>query len=96
MDAQQQATEQQKPKLKKKARNPESYRAARRNAARVAYREAPIVKRRHVADFMVRIGEKPQERVAPSAELNRSPNWRRARTYAYAREISPFPERPVR
>lgn len=83
-------------KLKKRARNPDSYRAARRNAARVAYREAPLAKRRCVADYMVRIGDKPQETIAPSAELNRSQNWSRAKTYAYAREISPYPERPLR
>ena len=28
--------------------------------------------------------------------LNRSQNWKRAASYAHARSISPFPNRPVR
>lgn len=64
-----------------------TYRAARRNLARLRQWDPP----------MHRIGEEAREGWgAPSAELNRSQNWTRAGSYAYAREISPFPERPVR
>ena len=61
-------------------RNRESYRAFRRNEAR------------RTGAVMLRIGEEPIETIAPSAELNRSTNWVRARTYAYAREIGPSTE----
>lgn len=64
-----------------------TYRAARRNLARERKWDPP----------MHRIGEEAREGWdAPSAELNRSQNWTRAASYSYAREISPFPERPVR
>jgi hypothetical protein len=64
-----------------------TYRAARRNLARERGWNPP----------MHRVGEEVREGWgAPSAELNRSQNWTRAKTYSYAREISPYPERPVR
>jgi len=34
--------------------------------------------------------------VHPPVRLNRSQAWRFARTYRQARDISPWPERPVR
>lgn len=73
-----------RPPLKRKPRNGESYRGARRNATRAT------------GTVMLRLGEDAQESIAPSAELNRSQKWSRAKTYSYAREISPYPERPVR
>lgn len=63
-----------------------TYRAQRRNLARARQWNPP----------MYRIGEEVKEGWSPGVELNRSPNWTRARTYSYAREISPYPERPVR
>lgn len=65
-------------------RPPVTYRAQRRNEARA--KKKP----------MYRIGEEVKEGWSPSAEINRSPNWPRAQSYGYAREISPVPERPVR
>ncbi|MBZ4170913.1 hypothetical protein JYG45_23740, partial [Escherichia fergusonii] len=69
----------QKPKA---ARPAVTYRAQRRNEAR-AQKKA-----------MYRIGADVQEGWSPSVELNRSPNFPRAQSYTYAREISPCPERP--
>jgi hypothetical protein len=63
-----------------------TYRAQRRSLARGRKWNPP----------MHRIGAEVQEGWSPSVELNRSDKWPRARTYSYAREISPFPERPVR
>ncbi|MCS3725470.1 hypothetical protein [Bradyrhizobium betae] len=71
----------QKPKA---ARPAVTYRAQRRNEAK-AKKKA-----------MYRIGEDVKEGWSPAVELNRSPNWTRAQSYGYAREISPVPERPVR
>lgn len=68
----------------KAARPAVTYRAQRRNEAK-AQKKA-----------MYRIGAEVQEGWSPSVELNRSPNWTRAQSYGYAREISPVPERPVR
>jgi hypothetical protein len=73
-----------KPKLKKLPRNPESYRAARKKAARAAGR--PMLSLAHAV---------VQEAIAQSAELNRSQKFPRAADYNYAREISPSKE-PVR
>lgn len=70
----------------KRARPAVTYRAQRRNLARVRKWNPP----------MHRIGAEVQEGWSPSVELNRSQNWTRAASYSYAREISPFPERPVR
>ncbi|WP_156947322.1 hypothetical protein [Bradyrhizobium sp. WSM3983] len=39
---------------------------------------------------------KPRPSRLPRPGLNRSRNWRYARTYAEARAKSPFPDRPVR
>ncbi len=39
---------------------------------------------------------KPRKSRLPSPRLNRSRNWRYARSYAEARAMSPFPDRPVR
>lgn len=61
-----------------------TYRAQRRNEAK-AMKKA-----------MYRIGEDVKEGWSPAVELNRSPNFPRAQSYTYAREISPVPERPVR
>lgn len=71
-------------KIKTTPRNPESYRAFRRN-------EAKRMKTR-----MIRLGEDVKEGWTPAPELNRSQNHPPAREYGYAREISPNPERPVR
>lgn len=68
----------------KAARPAVTYRAQRRNEAK-AKKKA-----------MYRIGADVQEGWSPSVELNRSPNFPRAQSYSYAREISPCPERPVR
>lgn len=68
----------------KGARPAVTYRAQRRNEAK--QKKVP----------MYRIGEDVKEGWSPAAELNRSPNWTRATSYTYAREISPDPERPVR
>lgn len=74
---------------KRKAKTPRAantYRGARRNAARgkvwmqSGYR------------FDVEV----KEGWSPGAEIHRSDRWLRARSYVYAREISPCPERPVR
>jgi len=76
----------EKPKkrpLLRKPRNGESYRGARRNATRAT------------GAVMLRLGPEPIESIAPAAYLNRSDKWRRAKTYAYAREIGPSSE-PVR
>lgn len=72
------------PPRKREPRPASSYRAARRNAARDDLSALP----RHRPELI--------ESIAPAAHLNRSERWPRARTYAYAREISPCPERPVR
>ena len=61
-----------------------TYRGARRNAARTDL------------SLMQRHAPKLKEHIAPAVYLNRSDKWPRARSYAYAREISPCPERPVR
>ncbi|EJN14715.1 hypothetical protein PMI42_01688 [Bradyrhizobium sp. YR681] len=74
---------------KRKPKSPRpavTYRGARRNIARARGWNPP----------MHRIGDDVREGWSPGAELNRSQNWTRAKTYAYAREISPYPERPVR
>lgn len=97
MDQPQTKQQQPKPKLKRKARNPESYRATRRNEARANYRARRPAERRLIAELMVRIGAKPKDgSFSGSIELNRSQDWSRAQTYAYAREISPYPERTLR
>lgn len=61
-----------------------TYRGARRNAVR---KLGMNLMQRHAPD--------PKETIAPAAHLNRSDRWPRAKTYAYAREISPSTE-PVR
>lgn len=71
------------PKVPREAR---TYRGARRNAAR------GMVWMTSGYRFDVEV----KEGWSPGAELNRSDKWPRARSYAYAREISPVPERPVR
>lgn len=63
-----------------------TYRGARRNAARGKV----WMKSGYRFDVEVKEGW------SPGAELNRSDKWPRSRSYAYAREISPCPERPVR
>jgi hypothetical protein len=73
-----------KKKVRLDPRNRESYRAARRNAARKAKTK------------MIRLGPEVEEGWTPAPELNRSQKWSRAISYSYAREISPYPERPVR
>jgi hypothetical protein len=72
-----------KPKRRKAPRNGESYRAARRNEAK------------RTKTKMLRLAPEPEEGWTPAVELNRSPNWSRATSYTYAREISPSKE-PVR
>jgi hypothetical protein len=74
------------PKSGRAPREPKTYRGARRNAAR------GLVWMQSGYRFDIEV----KEGWTPAAELNRSPNWSRARSYSYAREISPFPERPVR
>lgn len=73
-------------KRQRKPREAVTYRAQRRNAARAGKWTTP----------MYRIGEEVKEGWTPGFELNRSQKWTRARSYTYAREISPVPERPVR
>jgi hypothetical protein len=73
-----------RPEKPKAPRPPVTYRAQRRNEAKRAKKK------------MYRIGADVQEGSSPSVELNRSPNFPRAQSYSYAREISPVPERPVR
>lgn len=73
-----------KPKIRKTPRNPQSYRAARKKAARQEGR--PMISLAH---------DVVQEAIAQSAELNRSQRFPRAADYNYAREISPSKE-PVR
>ncbi|XUM21027.1 hypothetical protein ACRAVF_27065 [Bradyrhizobium oligotrophicum S58] len=75
------------PKAIKFKRTPRSgsYRAARRNEAR----------RTKTLDVMKRFAPEPKYLGAPAAYLNRSENWPRAMTYAYAREIRDD-GRPVR
>ena len=84
MDAPDNATPAAKPKLKKAPRSRESYRAARKKAARRSGR--PMISLAH---------DVVQEAVSQSVELNRSQNFPRAADYNYAREISPSKE-PVR
>ena len=68
---------------KRKPRNAASYREARRDEAR------------KTSAVMLRLGDDPIESIAPPALLNRSDKWPRAKTYDYAREISPSTE-PLR
>lgn len=69
----------------KPPRAAETYRAARRNA----------VLRGDVKGIWK--GIKPTDRLyVPELRLNRSANWRFAKSYAHARTMAPFPELPVR
>ena len=72
-----------KPKTKRTPRPAWTYRGARRYAAR------------KTGAVMLRHAPEPIDGSAPAPELNRSQHLVRAKSYAYAREISPSTE-PVR
>jgi len=73
----------EKKKIKRLPRNGQSYRASRRNEA----------KRNKTK--MIRLADDVREGDTPEVRLNRSENWPRAASYAYAREISKSKE-PLR
>lgn len=72
------------PVRKRKPRNAQSYRGARHNATRPT------------GAVMVRLGGEEGVIIdgsyGGSIELNRSQNWSRCKSYAYAREIGPSSE----
>jgi hypothetical protein len=77
--------EQQAEKPKREPRPARTYRASRRNAAR----ETGIaMEQKHAPEPI-------DGSYDGSIELNRRPDWSRAQSYGYAREISPSKE-PVR
>lgn len=74
------------------SRGADTYRAARRNAVLRPPKDENGKKRKPGVWRGVSTGEQPH----PGARLNRSRNRRRATSYAHARTLAPFPERPVR
>ena len=66
-------------------------RAARKKTPRLGwtYRGARRNEARKTGAVMRRAGPEPIETMLPMPLLNRSDKWPRAKTYAYAREISP-------